>query len=142
MYKIDYDYYLIDDMNNKLFCTFAQKESLEDTLETIITKYTVLFNKVFILYAEDLDEYLITYNIETGNISGIMPNTILVHRKKESSTLYTINALNALIRELNGGVLDITYKINWGDYKNSVLLTSGSDFKKVDTKLYEIKELA
>ena len=142
MYKIDYDYYLIDDMNNKLFCTFSQKNGLENTLETITGTYTVLFNKIFVLYAEELDEYLITYNIEAGNISSLLDNTILVHRKKESSTLYTINALNALIRSLNGGRLDTRYEINWSDYRNSILLTSGSEFKKVATKLHEIKELA
>ena len=142
MYEIDYDYYLIDDMSNKLFCTFSTKENLDSTLDTITSKYTVLFNKIFILYAEELNEYLITYNIETGNISGLLDNTILVHRKKESSTLYTINALNALIRNLNGGVLDTKYQIKWNDYRNSILLTSGSDFKKVSTTLHKIKSLA
>jgi hypothetical protein len=39
-------------------------------------------------------------------------NTILVHRKKETNTLYTINALNELIKKLNGGVVDIAYKVN------------------------------
>lgn len=140
--KIDYDYYLISDMNNKLFCTFSKKENLDGTLDKVIGTYTILFNKVFILYAEEIDEYLVTYNIEVGNMSDVLPNTINVHRKKESSTLYTINALNALIRNLNNGVLDTSYKINWSDYRNSILLTSGSEFKKVDTSLYNIKELA
>jgi hypothetical protein len=129
-------------MSNKLFCTFSTKEVLDETINKITTKYSILFNKMFVLYAKELDEYLITYNVEAGNISGIIENTILVHRKKESSTLYTINALNALIKTLNNGVLDTSYQINWNDYKNSILLTSGSDFKKVGTTLHTIKNLA
>jgi hypothetical protein len=31
-----------------------------------------------------------------NNVSEIPENTILVHRKKETNTLYTINALNEL----------------------------------------------
>ena len=33
------------------------------------------------------------YNVDQGNVHTIPDNTILVHRKKESNTLYTINAL-------------------------------------------------
>ena len=32
--------------------------------------------------------------------------TISLHRKKATNTLYTINALNMLVAELNGGKLD------------------------------------
>jgi hypothetical protein len=39
-------------------------------------------------------------------LNTILPQTILLHRKKESNTLYTINALNDLIKELNEGKAD------------------------------------
>ncbi len=70
--------------------------------------------------------------------SMLLPNTILLHRKKESNTLYTINALNTLIKQLNGGVLDTSFPINWQDYKNSVLLTQGDDLKKMNTTIHKI----
>jgi hypothetical protein len=70
--------------------------------------------------------------------SGLLYNTILLHRKKESNTLYTINALNDLIKSLNGGVLDNTFMINWKDYQNCILLTHSGDLKKLDTKIYRI----
>ncbi|MGA1049751.1 MAG: hypothetical protein ACO3UU_17235, partial [Minisyncoccia bacterium] len=100
------------DMSHKLFCTFTTLESLEDTVEQITEKYDILFNKVFILQSKDQNEYICTYNVDPNAIDIFPENTILVHRKKESNTLYTINALNELIKELNGGVLDKTYKIN------------------------------
>ena len=80
-----------------------------------------------------------TYNIDMGNSSAApLPNTILLHRKKESKTLYTINALNALIRQLNNGMLDNQFKVNWNDYQNSILLTQGPDLRILNTKIYKI----
>ena len=93
------------------------------------------------LYSKSQDEYICTYNVDFGNVGTFLDNTILVHRKKESNTLYTINALNTLIKELNGGVLDTTYRINWPDYRNCILLTKGPELKRVNTKLYKIIEL-
>jgi hypothetical protein len=83
----------------------------------------------------------VTYNVEQNNVEGIPQNTILVHRKKESNTLYTINALNDLIKKLNGGVVDPSYRINWVHYKNCILLTNQGDLKQLNTKVYKIIEL-
>lgn len=124
---------------NKLFCTFSPKESLEDTLRDINREYTILYKKIFVLASPDSEEYMCTYNIEIeGGQTKILPNTILLHRKKESNTLYTINALNTLIKSLNGGVLDSTFPINWVDYKNSILLTQGEDLKRLNTTIHKI----
>ena len=68
----------------------------------------------------------------------ILPQTILLHRKKESNTLYTINALNDLIKELNDGVADPKFRVNWQDYRNCILLTTSGELKRLDTKIHEI----
>lgn len=124
---------------NKLFCTFSPKESVEDTLRDINREYTILYKKIFVLASLDSEEYMCTYNIEIeGGQTKILPNTILLHRKKESNTLYTINALNTLIKTLNNGVLDSTFPINWPDYKNSILLTQGEELKRLNTTIHKI----
>lgn len=131
--------YTLQDIMNKLFCTFTSEEGLEDTLANIKSHYSILYNKIFILEAKDSDELMCTYNIDPNNSnSKIISNTILLHRKKESNTLYTINALNLLIKELNGGVVDPNYKIEWNDFKNTILLTQGSDLRKLQTKINKI----
>lgn len=131
-----------EDLANKLFCTFTVEQSLDDTLNEISSKYQILFNKIFILYIESTNEYVCTYNVDSFNVTDyILPSTILLHRKKESNTLYTINALNNLIRSLNGGTLDTTFKIDWQDYKNCILLTNGGDFKRLNTKIHKIVNL-
>ena len=132
---------LTGDMNNKLFCTFSTEADLEENLTQIKDKYKIIYNKIFVLYSKSQDEYICTYNVDFGNVSAFLENTILVHRKKETNTLYTINALNTLIKQLNEGVLDTSYRINWTDYRNCVLLTKGPELKRVNTKLYKIIEL-
>lgn len=128
-----------DDLANKLFCTFTSKEDLESTIDSIKDQYTILFNKIFVLYIESTNEYVCTYNVDSFNMSNtILPQTILLHRKKESNTLYTINALNDLIKELNDGVADPKFRVNWQDYRNCILLTTSGELKRLDTKIHEI----
>ena len=128
-----------DDLANKLFCTFTSKEDLESTIDNIKEQYTILFNKIFVLYIESTNEYVCTYNVDSFNMSNtILPQTILLHRKKESNTLYTINALNDLIKELNDGHADPNYRVNWQEYRNCILLTTSGELKRLDTKIHEI----
>lgn len=145
MYKVDdFQEFItlnINDLNNKLFCTFTQLDELDDLIEDITSKYKVMYNKIFVLHVKSNDEYVCTYNIDQGNVSNIPSNTILVHRKKESNTLYTINALNELIKKLNGGVVDTRFPIDWQHYKNTIMLTQHDELKQLKTKIYKIIEL-
>lgn len=139
-YDIGYDYKDLG-MSNKLFCTFSTESNLEELLSTIQTKYKIIYNKIFVLYSKSQDEYICTYNVDQVNVTNFLDNTILVHRKKESNTLYTINSLNRLIESLNGGVLDVNYRVEWNDYQNCILLTKGAELKRVNTKLFRIIDL-
>ena len=68
----------IFDQLNKLFCTFTSPSDLEETLMEINRRYTILFNKVFVLESPQSDELICTYNIDTGNVAhNPMANTIL-----------------------------------------------------------------
>ena len=127
------------DMSNKLFCTFSPKNEIDEKLAEINKEYKILYGKIFVLSSPESDEYLCTYNIEPENKEiRILPNTILLHRKKESNTLYTINALNILIKSINNGVLDPTFPIPWKEYQNSVLLTQDSNLRKLNTLIHKI----
>jgi hypothetical protein len=145
MYKVDdfneFSTLNISDLNNKLFCTFTTLEELDNLIDSITSKYRVMYNKIFVLHVKSNDEYVCTYNIDQGNVSDIPSNTILVHRKKESNTLYTINALNELIKKLNGGVVDTKFPIEWQHYRNTILLTQHDELKQLKTKIYKIIEL-
>ena len=124
---------------NRLFCSFTQKDKLDSKLAEINSQYKILYNKIFVLASPESEEYMCTYNIEIeGQETKILDNTILLHRKKETNTLYTINALNTLIMNLNGGVMDNRFAINWQEYRNSMLLTQGNEFRKLNTLVHKI----
>lgn len=128
-----------EQLKNKLFCTFSPKDRLDETLNLIQGEYSIMYGKIFVLESVDSEELLCTYNIEIeGSTTRVLPNTILLHRKKETNTLYTINSLNLLIKTLNEGVLDTSFRINWHDYKNTVLLSQGDELKKLSTKIHRI----
>ena len=140
--QYDFDTYIDTNMlNNKLFATFTGLDSLDELIVSLSSTYTIMYNKMFVLYVKSTDEYVVTYNVEQTNVSGIPVNTILVHRKKESNTLYTINALNDLIKKLNGGVVDPTFRVDWQHYRNCILLTNHNELKQLNTKVYKIIDL-
>lgn len=131
----------VGDLNNKLFATFTDLDNLDMLIDNITSQYSIMYNKMFVLEIKDKNEYVVTYNVDQGNVDSIPENTILVHRKKESNTLYTINALNELIKKLNGGVVDTRYRVDWQHYRNSILLTQHNDLTQLNTKIYKIIDL-
>lgn len=139
-YNFDFDN-LDNDMNNKLWCTFSTPEELDIIIYNISQQYDILYKKIFILHIKSTNEFAITYNVEQNNVEGIPQNTILVHRKKDFNVLYTVNGLNEIIKQLNGGVVDSSFRIDWQHYRNSILLTNHGEFKHLKTKIYKIVDL-
>ena len=128
-------------MNTQLLCTFSTTDDYTNTVTEITKFYDVLFGKVYVLQnKDDLDSLMLTYNIDPSRVNGNMfyTDTISVHRKKDSNTIYTINSLNALIKDLNGGVVDHHFSVDWDQYRNTILLTDESSYKEIPTKLYKI----
>ena len=131
-------------MNNRLYCTFATLDDFEEVINHIKLSYVILFNKIFVLESLDGETIMLTYNVDMNNSSSesMVDNTILVHRKKQTNTLYTINALNELIKSLNNGVIDKSFAVNWNDYRNCILLIQTEGFNRIDTKIKEIINLS
>ena len=129
------------DVNNKLFCTFIDEEFIDEKIYSISNSYSIMYNKMFVLFIKSTGEYVITYNVDQGNVDTIPDNTILVHRKKDTNTLYTINALNTLIKSLNGGIVDTRFRVDWKHYRNCILLTQQNDIRQLNTKVHKIVEL-
>lgn len=112
-------------MKTQLLCTFAHKLDLNIVTDYIQINYIIPEKRIFIFYNEDDPDMLYcTYNIsETINRTK---NTISIHRKKETNTLYTVNALNQVIRTVNNGVLDKTFNLDWMNYQNSFILSDNN----------------
>lgn len=131
-------------MKTQLLCTFAKKGNLQEVIDQILATYKIAFDKIFVLQnADNPKELLCTYNIDVENSpTQMMENTISLHRKKETNTLYTINALNFVIALLNDGKVDKAFPMKWENYQN-VLLLANDEFgvKQIKTEIYEVIQL-
>ena len=126
-------------MNTQLLCLFTTKEELEKSVNFILGSYILTNPNVFILESKlRPEEAFITFNVEKGS-SAIDSEwkTILVHRKKQSNTIYTINALNEVVKSNTGGQLDNSYIIDWEEFRNCILTTSNIGYKKIPTKVFK-----
>ena len=124
-------------MRTQLLCTFTNEREFENIVDTILKTFELFSRKIFVLKLQPSNELVVSYNI-IPNSSSFLPSTIMVHRKKESNTMYTINALNRLITTENGGILDKSFQVNWDKYRNSVILTDGDGYKVMRTSLFRI----
>lgn len=124
-------------MRTQLLCTFTNEGEFENIVDRILNEFELFSRKIFVLKLDPSKELVISYNI-IPNSAKFLPSTIMVHRKKESNTMYTINALNRLIADENGGVLDKSYQVDWQKYRNSVILTDGDGYKVMKTSLFRI----
>lgn len=128
-------------MSNTLICTFVKKSEVDDVLDELEDYYKIRNNKVFLLATPQKFQYILSYNIDHDERVNFLPNSILVHRKKETNTLYTINALNELIVTINNGILDHSFQLNWEMYKNMLLVSNETGLKKIKTELKKIYSL-
>jgi hypothetical protein len=126
-------------MNTQLLCLFTTKDELDKSIEFILENYTLTNPNVFILENKSKpEEAFITFNVSKGSAAIASEwKTILVHRKKQSNTIYTINALNEVIKSKNGGQLDNSYQLEWEEYRNCILTTSNTGYKKIPTKVFK-----
>ena len=124
-------------MRTQLLCTFTNENDFQNIVDTILKEFDLFSRKVFVLKLDPSQELVVSYNIIPNSVK-FLPSTIMVHRKKESNTMYTINALNRLITVENGGVLDKSYQVDWQRHRNSVILTDGDSYKIMRTSLFRI----
>ena len=122
-------------MKTQLLCTFAHKKDLELIVDYVTKSYTISERRMFVFSDSDnRNDLYVTFNIEATGYSKT-PNTISIHRKKETNTLYTVNALNTIIRNANNGLLDKSFMVDWTLYRNSLLLTNEEALRKIQLQL-------
>ena len=129
-------------MKTQLVCTFTRKHQVDETLSDIKENFSILNNKVFHFKSfETKEDSILSYNIVMDDYKKFLPNSIMVHQKRETNTIYTINALNELIMNLNNGVLDKKYPIEWERYRNCALLKNKDGFRVVKIFLIKVYNL-
>lgn len=129
------------DNNRQLLCTFSNIKDFRTVAEEIKRFYEVYSNRVFaFINVKNPNEIYLTYNVlNMKKNSPKFPNTILIHRKKQTNTLYTLNAMNRLIEEENGHA-DKTYMVNWKLYENSLIITGDVSIRIISLKISSVLE--
>ena len=114
-----------------LLASFVGKDKLYEAIEKISIEAKIDKDRIFVfLNEEDQSEYILTYNMNSEfantKFTSIWENTISIHRKKQTNSLYSLNAMNELIKSKNGGEVDKNYKVDWEKYRGCLLYTSPS----------------
>jgi hypothetical protein len=124
----------------QLLCTFSTVTDYENVIDEIQNFYQVYSNRIFAFSnSKALNEIYLTYNVlNMRRDAPKYPNTILIHRKKQTNTLYTLNAMNRLIEEENGS-LDKNYVVNWSLYSNSLIITGDVSIRIIPLKIHGIR---
>ena len=127
-------------MKTQLLCTFTRQSSLDDVINIIIECNDILYDKIYVFSnLNDSSQLMCTYNVEfDDSYQDWIMDTISLHRKKQTNTLYTINALNEVIRSKNNGVLDKKFQVDWTEFQNSLILTNETGLNIIPTKIHQI----
>ena len=125
--------------NRQLLCTFATTTDFKKASEEVMQFYEVYSKRMFIFSnTKNPNEIFLTYNVlNMQRNAPKFPNTILIHRKKQTNTLYTLNAMNKLIEEENGQ-LDKSYVVNWKLYENSLIITGDVSIRIIPLKIHSV----
>jgi hypothetical protein len=139
-------------MTNKrgvLLASFIKTDSdeqIQEEVEYIVGNIEITNNLIFLLEEKDDPlKKIITYNaiVEKGKPFNPRLFTMRMHRKKQTNTLYTINALNAAVADQHDGKTGKDLKLDWSQYENSIILTAGKELRvhRVEvSKIFKIED--
>jgi hypothetical protein len=122
-------------MKNKILLgSFCAPENIDIMTNIIHKNYKPLGDKIYMFSIDKEDDVLLTYSIQNSEWTKFS-KTIRLNRNSETNTLYSINAINEILKELDyskGG------KINFLDYKNSLVIISRGNLMIKKISLIEI----
>ena len=127
--------------NRQLLCTFSEEKLYGSVVHEIKKFYSIETGKFFVFSNVKVpNEIYITYNVipEFNKELPKFPNTISIHRKKQTNTLYTLNAMNQIIRDENNGIFDKNHKVNWELYQNSLIITGDVSIRIISLRIHDI----
>lgn len=126
----------------QLLCTFTKYQLFNDDIVSLTQYYNIVDGKIYVLQSgANQDDIFLTFNAEKTS-GQFHVNTISVHRKKEYNVIYSINALNEIIKLENGGKVSSSYQINWEQYRNSFVAAKGGNVKVTPTRLIKIIQVS
>jgi hypothetical protein len=123
------------------FLTTEEDQQIHDEVQFIADHLNLTAPYIFLLRnVSDPSKKILTYNAQTERGKSFNPRlyTMRLHRKKQTNTLYTINALNLALAMEHEGATGRHLKLDWEKYTNTMLLTQG---KKLQTYPIEVVKI-
>ena len=119
---------------------------IQEEVEFIVNNTEITNNLIFLLSEKENPlKKIITYNAITEKGKPFNPRlfTMRVHRKKQTNTLYTINALNCAVAAQHDGKTGRDLRLDWSQYENCILLTTGKELRVHEievSRIYKIED--
>jgi hypothetical protein len=128
--------------NNKLIGLFCKENEIEQNINLIKYKFSnpAYTSKLYLFDTDSTGEYLITFNTNGVN-NYTLSHSISLHRHKLTNTLFTLNALNSIIKEQNGNFLDPNFEVDFSEYRNTCLTGRLNQIKVVRTRINTVYEI-
>ncbi len=120
-----------------LLMCFSSTEDYRNKLQEIREVFRPNSNLFVLENRFDENEIFITFNT-TYNFK--IAGCIKINKKRETSTLFTIDAVNYLSMQENGEILK-DWSPNWNEFENCLLLMRDGEFSVIPTKVKEIIKL-
>jgi hypothetical protein len=114
------------------FLSTDDDDIISQEVEHIVNNIELTTDYIFLLKnIAEPSKKILTYNAAPQKGQNFNPRlyTIRIHRKKQTNTLYTINALNAAVAAQHDGQTGNHLKLDWSVYKNCLLLTAAKKLK-------------
>lgn len=116
---------------------FSSTEDYRNKLQEIREVFRPNSNLFVLENRFDDNEIFITFNTEYNFKIG---GCIKINKKRDTNTLFTIDAVNYLSMQENGEVLK-DWIPNWNEFENCLLLMRDGEFSVIPTKVKEIIKL-
>jgi hypothetical protein len=120
-----------------LLMCFSNEEHYRNKLQEIREVFRPEGNIFVLENRDDSDEIFVTFNTEY-NLKMI--GYIKINKKRETNTLFTIDAVNWLSEQENGKVVK-DWIPNWEEFNNCLLLIRNGELAVIPTKIKEIISL-
>lgn len=122
-------------------CTFSNIDDCQKDISKILKIHSVIGNRIFALQNKaNFSEIFLTYNIVGKYTAGVSNNinTVIAHRKRRLNVIYSINALNEILATKKNQSISENHKIDWENYKNTLILIRNKKLEIIPTKIHAI----
>lgn len=120
-----------------LLCTFSHPNDIPIVSGYIQTAYHVTGKHIFV-FRDDGNPSIVYYTYNVASYDSLIEQTIVVHRKSETNTIYTINALNEVLSRVSNGGSGADRELDWELYRNSFISIINGEYRKISLELFKI----